>query len=313
MTTLTGSAYLFGRGSIAPIPRLTIPAEGSLTGTGTVEANADVYAAMMAGAGSLTANEQMTMPTAVVLGGAGTLTASAVRISSGSTSLLATGTLAARASVRVSRNSVAELLPPHSTLFERSMAAAVSYKVPVEIRAVVSPPQTPDNFLPFLAGHESVDLWFDDWSDARKREMTAEAPTIAWLKGTRQGSIRFLHYVDGTLVDAIAYPARFVMGRGKIGRTPIGHAPWVARYLVRIETLRPPRSFVLGRSTCSVDRLKTHSRERLRRGLVALRTAKAPETEYRVDYAHKRMIRLSDGISLDGSQRLGGYLTRIKL
>lgn len=202
------------------------------------------------------------------------------------------------------------LLPGGSKPFTVAIAAAMTDTLPVPIREAVDPLRTPAAFLPFLAAHESVDLWFDDWPEARKRAMVAEAPVLAGKKGTRAASARFLSYVDAELVATVAYPARFVFGRARIGRTPVGHSAFVARYLLKIVTHTPPRAFVIGRSPMGRRLLKTPSREPFKRALAALRVAKAPETEYRADFAHKRPLQLSDGPLLDGSYRLGDFVSR---
>lgn len=208
---------------------------------------------------------------------------------------------------------VEALLPKDATAFERAVAAGMNAPLPVPIRETVSPAATAAEFLPFLAAHDSVDLWFPDWSVARKRAMVAEAITLARKKGTRAGAIRFLSYVDGTLVDAISYPAPFYMGRGRVGRTPVGHPPFVARYLVKVITFKRPRSHVIARSVLGAGRTNTPDRTKLLRALSALRAAKAPETEVRVDFAHHRQPTLDDGIALDPGQELGAYAPRSKL
>jgi P2-related tail formation protein len=209
--------------------------------------------------------------------------------------------------------SVADVLPSNMTGFERSVAEAMTDTLPVPLREIMSPADTPLAFLPFLAAHESVDLWFADWSDARKRAMVEEATTLARKKGTRAGAIRFLSYVDGTLVDAISYPAKFVVGRGRVGRTPVGHPPFVARYLVKVVILKRPRHFVMGRSFVGSGRLHTADRTKILRAMAALRAAKAPETELRADFAHFRQPTLDDGIALDPGYALGAYAPRSKL
>lgn len=209
--------------------------------------------------------------------------------------------------------SVAEILPPNVTAFERSVAEGMTDTLPVPFREIMSPADTPLAFLPFLAAHESVDLWFADWSEERKRTMVEEAISLARKKGTRAGAIRFLSYVDGTLVDAISYPAPFVMGRGRVGRTPVGHPPFVARYLVKVVIFKRPRHFVMGRSFIGSGRLHTADRTKILRAMAALRAAKAPETEVRADFAHFRQPTLDDGIALDPGYALGAYAPRSKL
>jgi phage tail-like protein len=208
---------------------------------------------------------------------------------------------------------VADLLPAAAGSYEIAAGKGMSDALSVPIRQIVDPAQTPVAFLPWLAAHESVDLWFEDWSTARKRAMIAEASTIADYKGTRHGVVRFLSYVDATLVDAVAYPAPFVMGRSVIGRNPIGHKPFLARYLIALATVAPPRALVARRGVLGRSRLKTPSREKFDRALRAIRAAKAPETQVRVDFAHHRVIKLSDQLPLDGTYRLGQYVPRTKL
>lgn len=208
---------------------------------------------------------------------------------------------------------VADLLPQSAGTATDAIARALSDELQVPFRVTLDPDQTPAKWLPFLAANESVDLWFNDWTDARKRQMIAEARHLATLKGLRAGVVAFLGYVDGTMIDAVAYPARFALGRASIGRTPVGHMPFLARYLVKIETARPPRSFVAGRAVMGRSRIKTHSRDRLTRGLQAMRVAKSVETECRADFAHRRRLRIGDGVALDGGFNLDQFLDRTRL
>lgn len=227
-----------------------------------------------------------------------------------------------------------DLLPPRRpSAWTRSLAAAMSDELPVPVTEAMDPATAPAVLLPWLAVHYGVRLWYSDWSEARKRQVIAEAPVAAFAVGTRAAVIRYLGYVDATLVDVVAYPARFVIGRSPIGRTPIGHPPFLARYLVRVET--SSRSFVIGRSAmASRDQiaaptphlvvtaggtqivgtpLRTPSREALDRCLAAMRAAKAPETEIRVDFGHHRRIQLLDAPLLDGSAALGDFVARSNL
>jgi len=207
---------------------------------------------------------------------------------------------------------VRELLPSPRP-FERAAAAAMSDDLPVSIEAVFDPALTPVAFLPWLAVHDGVLLWFSDWAEVRKRQVIDEAPVLAGRVGTRSASIAMLGYVDGVALDIVSYPARFIFGSARVGRSPIGHPPWLARHLVRVWTVAPARSFVMGRAVVSAARVKTPDREVLRRCLVALATAKSPETEYRADFGHKRELLLSDGPPLDGSYSLGAFVARNKL
>ena len=194
-----------------------------------------------------------------------------------------------------------------------AISDGMSDTLPVPIRETMDPAQTPAAFLPILAVHRGVRLWFDDWAEARKRQVIAEATELNALIGTREAARRFLGYVDAELVDVIAYPARFVMGRAVIGRTPIGHPPFLARYLVKGETAAPPRAFVMGRAVIGRARLKTPSREPFRRCLAAIRAAMAPEVQIRVDFQHKRLITVDDHITVDDGYHVGDFVDRSKL
>jgi P2-related tail formation protein len=167
--------------------------------------------------------------------------------------------------------------------------------------------------LPWLAAHDSVDLWFPDWSVARKRQVIAEAISLARVKGTRAATLKFLSYVDGTLLDIVSYPARFVMGRAVIGRSPVGHKPFVARHLVNVVTHTPKNAFVMGRAVTGRSAVKTPSRKPMKRAMAALRAAKSPDTEYRVDFGSMRPLLLSDGPLLSDNFLLGGFVARNNL
>lgn len=210
--------------------------------------------------------------------------------------------------------SAVDLLPPAASApVERALAAAMSDTLPVPIVAAMEPATAPAALLPWLAVHYGVRLWYSDWAEARKRQVTAEAPRAAFEVGTRAGAIRFLGYVDASLVDVVAHPTRFVFGRALLGRTPIGHPPFLGRYLVGVATTVPARAFVMGRARIGRARLKTPDRKPLARALAALRAAKAPETEIRVDFAHHRRLALRDAPPLDGTHKLGDFVARAKL
>ncbi len=207
----------------------------------------------------------------------------------------------------------ADLLPASAAPYVIALAKAMTDELPVPLREALDPATAPANLLPFLAVHDGVRLWFSDWSVPRKRQVISASLTDCWLVGVRDGAVRYLSYVDAELVDAIAYPARFAFGRARIGRTPVGHAPFLARYLVRIVTHRPPRSLVLSRAVLGSARLRTPSREPFVRCLAALRASKAAETEVRVDFGHRRPLSIDDAPPLDGTYKLGAYVNRSKL
>ncbi len=205
------------------------------------------------------------------------------------------------------------LLRNAATPIEIALAAAMADDLSVPIRAVVDPAMAPVRFLPWLAVHDGVLIWFADWGEARKRQVIAEAPQLAGKVGTRAATGPLLGYVDAQLRHVVAYPARFVMGGARIGRTPIGHPAHLARHLVAVETRTPRRALVLGRGKIARGTLNTPTREPLRRTLIALCAAKAPETEYRVDHGRFRPLTLGDAPALDGTHTLGGYVPRHRL
>ena len=194
------------------------------------------------------------------------------------------------------------ILPDNAKTFARALAYAMSDELPIPYAQILDPYQTPVAFLPWLAAHHSVDLWYDDWTEDHKREVIAQAAgrsvlytgRIADLKTTRTGTIRYLEQVSGTVLHVVSYPQRVIAGRTAIRRWPVGHPAFKARHLVKVETTKPPRAWVAGRTPAGRLLIKTPSREPLRRCMKAMRVAKGINTEYRVDFAHKRVITIDD-------------------
>lgn len=207
---------------------------------------------------------------------------------------------------------VADLLPANRSRFENAVAAAINDTLPVPLRQILDAAQTPEAFLPFLAAHESVDLWFEDWALPRKRAMVGEAMVLAALKGTRQGSIRYLAYVDGALLDVIAYPAPFIFDEAILDVTPIDLPSFVAQYLVKVVIDADPDSFVFDDAVLGEAILINPDTTKLERCLIALRVAKAPETEIRVDFQHMRPLSTLDAplIGGAGTHYVGEYVDR---
>lgn len=204
-------------------------------------------------------------------------------------------------------------LIPNKLAFEESAAAGMSDDLPVPIAQALDPLRTPARFIPWLGAGRGVDLWFEDWPEARKRQIVAQWPQLAALIGTREGARRMLEFVDAELIDAVAYPQRHVLARAVVGRTPIGHQPYVVRYLVRVRTFKPKGAMALGRGALGRKRIRTPSREQLQRVLAALRIAKSPETQVRVDFQHLRPLNITDAPALDEHFRLDQWVARTKL
>ncbi|PWV97705.1 phage tail P2-like protein [Hoeflea marina] len=209
--------------------------------------------------------------------------------------------------------SVPSILPANAGVFEQALFAATFDELPVPFTETMDPATAPAAMLPFLAAHESVDLWFEDWPLARKRQMVSEAAELASLKGTRAGLRRYLAYVDAEIVDVIAHPARFAFGRAVIGITPVGHKPFVAHYLVRLSLTRPVNVFEFGKAVIGAAPLKSVDLEPIRRAKIAMATAKAPETQYSVTFAWRRRAIFADILPDEETQLFGGFINRTRL
>ncbi|MGX1100258.1 phage tail protein I [Amorphus sp. MBR-141] len=206
--------------------------------------------------------------------------------------------------------------------FEIAFGEALTDRIDVPIREILDPYQTPAAFLPFLAAHYSVDLWFDDWPEESKREMIAQCggrsvvypgERLADLKGTREGLKRYLSFVDAEIVRVVSHPTRFAIGRSGIGWCPIAHPPFTAHYLVKLPLKRPPHPFEINRAAIGRASLRSVDLEPIRRAKLAMTISKAPETLYSVSFAWRRRIQLSDAIPLDGGHHVGGFVDRTRL
>lgn len=120
----------------------------------------------------------------------------------------------------------ADLLPDSSGAFERSTLHAMIDTLDVPIAEMLDPFKTTPEFLPFLAHGNSVDLWFDDWPEERKRLIIDQWPDIASKLGTIAALRKILPFVDAELLDYRAPPKRFVLGSGP---SDAAIAAWKAR------------------------------------------------------------------------------------
>ncbi|WP_010672973.1 phage tail protein I [Aeromonas caviae] len=80
-----------------------------------------------------------------------------------------------------------DLLPPNATPAERRLAtvAANACDLPVEVLRTLWDPHTcPAWRLPSLAAERSVDRWDENWPEATKRKVIANAPFVHRHKGT---------------------------------------------------------------------------------------------------------------------------------
>ena len=197
--------------------------------------------------------------------------------------------------------------------FERALAAAFSDVLPLPIREIMDPVRTPAAFLPFLAAHESVDLWFEDWPEERKRLMIRRALELATLKGTRAAAAAFLAFVDATIIHRRSYPAHKPVGRIAAGITPVQSTAFKATFLLKTELKAPPRSFVACRSAIGHAPVRRIDFSPLRRAELALAVSKSPETAFTVTHAHRVPTTLDDGLDLAAGHVFGSFKDRLRL
>jgi len=78
-----------------------------------------------------------------------------------------------------------------------------------DLPRVFDPATCPARLLPWLATVFSVDVWFEEWSEARKRDVIARAIPMHRLKGTLAGVEEYLALVDARVVRATTPPSLF--------------------------------------------------------------------------------------------------------
>lgn len=183
---------------------------------------------------------------------------------------------------------IEQLLPDIADPYELALTAGASDTLPVPLRDMVDPARAPVAWLPFLGVHESVRLWFDDWSEERKRQMIAAWPQLANLIGMRVGLRQMLAYVDAELVSVVAHPRRFVAGRSAAGIQPIQFPDFTARYLIRVGLRRHHGGLVASRGAAGQRSAVPVNREPIRRARAAAVASKASGTQYTATFAHRR-------------------------
>lgn len=217
---------------------------------------------------------------------------------------------------------VTALQTSNAGVFEYALAHAMGDDLPIPYREILDPYLTPAEFLPFLAKHYSVDLWFPDWPEARKREMIAQVSGqstiypgqhLAELKGTFEGLKRYLWFVDATVIARIAYPVRFRIEQSPCGITPIQHPPFKARYLIKVALAKPVNAFVAGQSALGISAVRPPSREPIDRAKLAARVAKSEHAEYIVTFTHRRKLRFGDAPLMDGTYRFASFIDRTSI
>lgn len=239
---------------------------------------------------------------------------------------------------------VRPILSAETGPFERALAAGMSDDLAVRYAEIMNPQRAPAEWLTHLAAHHSVDLWFDDWPEARKREMIAQCAglspdypgsPLSETKGTHAGAIRYLAFVDAEVIHRISYPARFVLGLSSPSFTPLNHPAFKASWLVKVRLAKPRNAMVLGRSAIGTWAgnfdLATSPEDGfpaagvgqgaagrlvdlrpIERAKKALDIARAPEAEYLISTAWRRPATFEDVMPADRVP-IGGSVDRTHL
>lgn len=102
------------------------------------------------------------------------------------------------------------ILPSNASPLELDLERATAFPdLPIDgLASMVDPWKIDARFLPWLAFRFSVDIWSDDWSEEKKRDVIAQQFDLHRLKGTKAGISRMLEIVDSHLIQAVRYPQR---------------------------------------------------------------------------------------------------------
>lgn len=126
------------------------------------------------------------------------------------------------------RHAGLSLLPPSATALERVASLVDAERrdaIPWHVIAEFFDPfACPADLLSWLATVFSVDLWFEDWPERKKREVIARAIPLHRLKGTLGGIEAYLDLIDVKVPRAITPPAKFFLS----AYTPADHQRWLA-------------------------------------------------------------------------------------
>ncbi|MCW1412211.1 phage tail protein I [Rhizobium sp. 1AS11] len=102
------------------------------------------------------------------------------------------------------------ILPSNSTPLERDIEKATAFPdLPIDaLASLVDARKIDARLLPWLAYRFAADIWDDNWSEGKKREVVAQQFDLHRLKGTKEGISRMLGVVDATLLDSVSFPQR---------------------------------------------------------------------------------------------------------
>lgn len=132
------------------------------------------------------------------------------------------------------------LLPSNQTPFlaaeDLTDAAALAALDPAIIRRSKDPLLCAPGIVPLLAWERSVDLWYDDWSEAKKRDVVDRWYDHERLKGTPAGIRAFQRLVDAKVTALVLPPV------GLYGIAEYSEAER-AQYLARLDQVRVHRYY----------------------------------------------------------------------
>lgn len=118
--------------------------------------------------------------------------------------------------IQVSRPIAEALLPTTATPREKALLTAevaiILDKNPEIITTIWDPYKCPVGLLPYLAWALSVDVYNDDWSEARKRDVIAASPIVHRRKGTLYAVERSVAAL-GVEVDVLEWHLQEPVGR----------------------------------------------------------------------------------------------------
>ena len=98
------------------------------------------------------------------------------------------------------------LLPPNSTPWElaQSLTSANRRPLPTDLpRLVWNPDVCPVDLLPYLAWGLGLEIWKDDWPEAKKRALIKRIWLLKRRKTTLQGIRDYVDLVGGVIVKAV--------------------------------------------------------------------------------------------------------------
>lgn len=104
------------------------------------------------------------------------------------------------------------------------------------IRRSQDPWRVPAHLLNYLAFDWSVDIWNTDWPELKKRSVLANAARDHSLKGTLEGTRRYLEIADAKIVQVVRRPQGFAVSRNL---TKAEQEEWIEKHpRVRLSLFR---------------------------------------------------------------------------